>query len=210
MSPTTVAGGITISSAGALSGTPTTAGSFPVTVTATNGVNPDAVKQLTLVVAPANTDVAPGFTGTPADGTVGAPYSFSFTGITGSPAPTFTLDPATVAGGITISSDGTLSGTPTTAGSFPVTVTAANGTAPDAVQAFVLVVAPAGKPGHHRPPPVCTGGKHFNPWVWTWLARRFGSVDSGYAWMHLCFPQHRWTTHNLTVWTRAWTNRHPH
>ncbi len=35
-----------------LHGTPTTAGSFPVTVTATNGVAPNAVKSATLVVAP--------------------------------------------------------------------------------------------------------------------------------------------------------------
>ena len=97
-----------------LSGTPTTAGSFPITVTATNGVAPDAVKMFTLDVAPANTDTPPDFTGTPPGGTVGAAYSFAFTGITGSPAPTFSLTPATIAGGITISAAGVLSGTPTT------------------------------------------------------------------------------------------------
>ena len=103
---------------------------------------PNAVKTFTLVVAPANTDVAPGFTGTPSGGTVGSPYSFSFTGITGSPAPTFAVSPATIAGGITISSAGVLSGTPTTAGSFPITVTASNGVTPNAVKTFTLVVAP--------------------------------------------------------------------
>jgi hypothetical protein len=210
MSPATVAGGITISSGGVLSGTPTTAGSFPITVTASNGVNPDAVKQLTLVVAPVGTGVAPQFTGVPTDGKAGTPYSFSFSGVTGSPAPTFSMSPATVAGGITISADGTLSGTPTTFGSFPITITAANGTAPDAVQAFVLVIESGGKKHEQHHPPVCTGGKHFNPWIWTWLARRFDSVDSGYGWMHLCFPQHRWTVRNLTVWQRAWHGRHPH
>jgi hypothetical protein len=210
MSPATVAGGITISSGGVLSGTPTTAGSFPITVTASNGVNPDAVKQLTLVVAPVGAGVAPQFTGVPTDGKAGTPYSFSFSGVTGSPAPTFSMSPATVAGGITISADGTLSGTPTTFGSFPITITAANGTAPDAVQAFVLVIESGGKKHEQHHPPVCTGGKHFNPWIWTWLARRFDSVDSGYGWMHLCFPQHRWTVRNLTVWQRAWHGRHPH
>jgi hypothetical protein len=161
VSPTTIAGGITISSAGVLSGTPTEAGSFPITVTATNGVAPDAVKPFTIVVAPASTDTPPDFTGTPSSGTVGAAYSFAFTGITGSPAPTFTLDPATVAGGITISSAGVLSGTPTEAGSFPITVTATNGVAPDAVRAGTLVIAPASTevaPGFTGTPPAATVG----------------------------------------------------
>ncbi len=143
LDPATVAGGITISPEGVLSGTPTEAGSFPITVTATNGVAPDAVRTGTLVIAPATTEVAPDFTGTPPAATVGAVYDFAFSGITGSPAPTFSLDPATVAGGITISPEGVLSGTPTDAGSFPITVTAANGVAPDAVKTFTLVVNPA-------------------------------------------------------------------
>ncbi|MGZ4799429.1 MAG: putative Ig domain-containing protein [Acidimicrobiia bacterium] len=140
LSPTPVSG-ITISTAGVLSGTPTTAGSFPITVTASNGITPNAVKTFTLVINPAS--VAPNFTGTPPGGTVGTPYSFAFTGITGSPAPTFTLSPTPVSG-ITISAAGVLSGTPTTAGSFPITVTASNGVAPNAVKTFTLVIAPAG------------------------------------------------------------------
>ena len=141
VSPATIAGGITISAAGVLSGTPTTAGSFPITVTATNGVAPDAVKPFTIDIAPAST--APDFTGTPSSGTVGTAYSFAFTGITGSPAPTFSVSPATIAGGITISAAGVLSGTPTTSGSFPITVTATNGVAPDAVKPFTIDIAPA-------------------------------------------------------------------
>ncbi|MGZ6975943.1 MAG: putative Ig domain-containing protein, partial [Acidimicrobiia bacterium] len=140
LSPTPVSG-ITISTAGVLSGTPTTAGSFPITVTASNGITPNAVKTFTLVINPAS--VAPNFTGTPPGGTVGTPYSFAFTGITGSPAPTFALSPTPVAGGITISSAGVLSGTPTTAGSFPITVTASTGVAPNAVKTFTLVISPA-------------------------------------------------------------------
>jgi hypothetical protein len=100
MYPPTVAGGITINAAGALSGTPTEAGSFPITVTATNGVSPDAVKPFTLVVDPASTDTPPDFTGTPPAGVVGAVYNFSFSA-TGAPTPTFAMEPATIAGGIT-------------------------------------------------------------------------------------------------------------
>ncbi len=175
--PPTIAGGITISSAGVLSGTPTTSGSFPITVTATNGVAPDAVRTGTIDIAPANTDTAPDFTGTPPAATVGAVYDFSFTGVTGSPAPTFTVDPATIAGGITISPAGELTGTPTTEGSFPITVTASNGVAPDAVQTFTLVVNPAEQ--HHQPmcPP--------------WLKHRLQHV-SWYRLFHEDHSRHFW------------------
>ena len=176
MSPADVAGGITLSAAGALSGTPTMAGSFPITVTATNGVAPDAVKQFTLVIAPTSTDVAPDFTGTPPGATVGQAYSFAFSGITGSPAPTFSVDPATIAGGITISPDGVLSGTPTTAGSFMVTVTATNGVAPDAVKQFTIEVSdvtpPPPPPHHHHD---CEFHKwHGHGWHWGWFAWAHG------------------------------------
>ena len=103
-------------------------------------------RPFTIDIAPANTDVAAGLHRHAAGGDGGAVYNFAFTGITGSPAPTFTVDPATIAGGITISPDGVLSGTPTTAGSFPITVTATNGVAPDAVKTFTLVVNPAEAP----------------------------------------------------------------
>src|SRR6476659_4604446 len=146
VSPTTIAGGITISADGVLSGTPTASGSFPITVTAANGIAPDAVKQFTIDISPANTNTPPDFTGTPPAGTVGSAYSFAFTGITGSPTPTFSVSPATIAGGITISAAGVLSGTPTTSGSFPSTGKATNGVAPDAVKMFTIDIAAATSP----------------------------------------------------------------
>jgi len=82
----------------------------------------------------------PGFTGTPPNAGVGQPYSFAFTP-SGFPAPTFTMSPTMVAGGITISTVGVLHGTPTAVGSFPITVTATNGVNPPASHGFTLVVA---------------------------------------------------------------------
>src|SRR5690606_42152066 len=45
--------------------------------------------------------------------------------------------------GLTLSADGVLRGTPTTAGVYSGEVTASNGTAPDAVQPFTISIAAA-------------------------------------------------------------------
>jgi hypothetical protein len=87
-------------------------------------------------VPPAITDGPP-----PSPVIVGTPYTFTFTG-TGSPAPTFSLTGGTLPPGLTLSPAGVLSGTATSAltGSFPnITVTASNGTPPDAPQTFSLL-----------------------------------------------------------------------
>ncbi|MCA1007225.1 putative Ig domain-containing protein [Rhodococcus hoagii] len=70
-------------------------------------------------------DQAPTLTGTPAAGVVGQPYSHTFT-VTGQPAPTVTVTTGTLPDGLDLSTDGVLSGTPTTTDSSTFTVTAAN------------------------------------------------------------------------------------
>ena len=59
----------------------------------------------------------------------------------GLPAPTF-AETGTLPTGLTLNPDGTLSGTPAAdaGGLYPITVTASNGTAPDATETFDLVV----------------------------------------------------------------------
>jgi reprolysin-like metallo-peptidase family M12B/putative Ig domain-containing protein len=86
-------------------------------------------------VAPAITNGPP-----PSLVIVGTPYGFSFAA-TGNPAPTFSLTSGALPPGITLSSGGALSGTATSAGTgdFPsITVTASNGTLPNAQQIFSL------------------------------------------------------------------------
>ena len=129
--------GVLFSSAGLLSGTPTASGSFPVTITASNGVTPNATQSFTLTVS--TTDVAPTITSVNhATFTKGSAGSFTVTA-TGSPAPTFT-EVGTLPTGVLFSSAGLLSGTPTTSGTFPITITAANGVTPNATQSFTLTV----------------------------------------------------------------------
>ncbi|MEO6701696.1 MAG: putative Ig domain-containing protein, partial [Jatrophihabitantaceae bacterium] len=121
-----------------LAGTPTGAGgSFPVTVTANNGVNPNATQTLTITVGQPSTP--PTVTGSPTPATAGQPYSFAFS-TSGTPAPTVTVSAGSLPPGLSLSSSGVLSGTPSTAGSFDLTVQASNGTPPDALNPVTLVV----------------------------------------------------------------------
>ncbi len=84
-------------------------------------------------VAPTITSAAP--TGT---GKVSVPYNFTCTA-TGTAPITFTAPGLPT--GLTISSAGVISGTPTAGGTFNGTITAANGTLPNATQPFSIVVS---------------------------------------------------------------------
>ena len=71
--------------------------------------------------------------------TYGTAGSFSVTA-TGYPAPTFSVTAGTLPSGVTLSSAGALSGTPTASGTFTITITASNGIGTNATQSFTLTV----------------------------------------------------------------------
>ncbi len=131
-----------------LAGTPAagTAGSYPITITAANGVGTSATQSFTLTV-----DQAPAITSAATDtATAGAALSAFTVTTSGYPAPAIT-ETGSLPGGVTFLDNGngtaTLAGTPAagTGGSYPITITAANGTSPNATQSFALIVdqAPA-------------------------------------------------------------------
>jgi hypothetical protein len=126
---------------GLLSGTPTTAGVFTFTVTATNGTPPDAISPtLTITV-----DAPPAFTADspPASAVVGTPYSYTFAA-TGFPAPTFGLASGALPDGLSLDvTTGLLSGTPTKPGVFTFTIKATNGVSPDAVSPTLTITVDA-------------------------------------------------------------------
>ncbi|MGB6746261.1 MAG: Ig-like domain repeat protein, partial [Terracidiphilus sp.] len=129
--------GVTLSSAGILSGTPAagTGGSYSITITASNGVSPNATQNFTLTV-----DQAPAITS--ANSTIltaGTAGSFTITA-TGYPSATFS-ETGVLPTGITLSSAGVLSGTPSGAsGAYPLTITASNGVGSNATQSFTITV----------------------------------------------------------------------
>ena len=75
------------------------------------------------------------------DGQVSAAYSQTLTA-TGSTPITWTIASGSLPTGLSLVGD-TISGTPTTAGTFNFTVKAVNGTSPDATKAFSIVIAVA-------------------------------------------------------------------
>jgi hypothetical protein len=115
----TLPAGMTLSASGLLSGTPTATGTFNFTVRATdaNGCFGEVAVSLT-VACPVITVTNPGTTSFPG----GVALSQTFTQ-TGAATPTFSIGSGTLPTGLTLSTAGVLSGTPTATGSFPITVT---------------------------------------------------------------------------------------
>jgi large repetitive protein len=123
-----------------LAGTPTAQGTFTFTVHAANGVAPNASQSFTLTV-----DAAPVITSADSKTfTVGSAGTFTVRS-TGTPTAALT-ETGSLPGGVTFSDNGdgtaTLAGTPAsgTGGSYPITIGATNGVAPDASQSFTLTV----------------------------------------------------------------------
>ena len=133
----TLPGGLSLSPAGVLSGTPTATGTFSGTVTATNVAGTsDQAFSIVINEVPAFTNGPP-----PNSGTVGTAYNFSFTA-SGTPAPTFQVTAGALPAGLSLSTAGVISGTPTTAGGpFTGTVTASNGIGTPATQDFSITIA---------------------------------------------------------------------
>lgn len=138
--------GVTLDPAsGVLSGVPTVPGTSSFTVGAANGIAPAATTQelaVTITGAPTAPSFSSGST-PPVAGTVGTAYTYRFTA-DGFPAPVFALRSGNLPAGLTLAADGTLSGTPTTAGSSTFRVSASNGVGQPAVsEAITINVAPA-------------------------------------------------------------------
>ncbi len=115
--------GLALSASGQLSGTPATAGTYPISVTATDSSMPPltASTRVSLQVNDSAIVIAPA---SPPAGTVTYAYpSFGFSASGGS-APYTWKASGTLPPGLTLGSDGTVSGTPTQTGAFAFSVTA--------------------------------------------------------------------------------------
>jgi len=121
----TLSPGLNLSTGGLLSGTPTGFGSFSFTIRATDTNGCTGERQYTLSVCPIITINPPSL---PA-GTVGTAYNQSLNASGGASPYTFTVTAGALPGGLSISSGGLLSGTPTTAATVTFTIRATDANA---------------------------------------------------------------------------------
>ncbi|GAA2175717.1 hypothetical protein GCM10009846_26680 [Agrococcus versicolor] len=130
--------GLSLSSTGVLSGTPTQAGTYALRLV---GSNPAGTVGYDSTITVSPTPVAPTISGTPTPliaRTAAAPYAYA---IAGTPQPAVTAT-GTLPPGMTVSPEGVLAGTPTAAGTYAFRVTAAS-TAGEASVDSTVVVRPA-------------------------------------------------------------------
>ena len=136
--------GLVLSSAGAISGTPATAGTFAFTALVTDSGAPAQTQAQTfsLVVRPAALAIT---SSSIINAQAGAAYTSSLTATGGTPAYNWTLASGTLPAGLALGSSGTITGTPTVAGtaSFTVALTDAGTPAQHQTQNLSLTVAPA-------------------------------------------------------------------
>lgn len=137
--------GITLSAAGVLAGTPTTAQTAIFAVRATDANGCVAEINYTIVIAAAG--VCPVVTVSPAvlpSGMVGTPYSQPITASGGLAPYTYTVTIGTLPTGLTLSAAGLLSGTPTAVGTSAVTIRGTDANGCFASTAYSIVIAAAG------------------------------------------------------------------
>jgi large repetitive protein len=137
--------GLTLSSAGVISGTPTAAATANFTVQARDSAARTATRALSIVVSttPATVSVT---TASLPNGMVGAAYSQALAAAGGTTPYTWSVTAGSLPSGLTLSSAGTISGTPASATTANFTVQVRDSAARTATRALSIIVSPASNP----------------------------------------------------------------
>jgi hypothetical protein len=136
----TLPAGLTLTAGGLLSGTPTTQGSSPVTIRATDGASCPGVTTYAMVIAPSSCPVITLAPPTLPSGTLGVAYRQQITASGGTGSYVFSVASGTLPAGLTLSPGGLLSGTPTTLVSSTVTIQATDGSGCPGVITYTISI----------------------------------------------------------------------
>lgn len=143
--------GMTFSSAGVFSGTPSNSGNFNLSIRSTDQYGATGTVSYTISVAAPTIAVSPA---TLPNGTYGSAYSQTVTASGGNGSYSFAVTSGSLPSGMTLASGGALSGTPTASGSYSFTVTATDGNSFTGSRGYTLTIAsptlslsPASVPG---------------------------------------------------------------
>ena len=131
--------GLSLSSVGVITGTPTTAGTSAFSVGVTDAGGQRVTNNFSVTVVAKVSIVA----STPPAGVIGQPYSAALSASNGTAPYSFTVASGSLPAGLTLSSTGMVSGTPTAAGTFSFTVKVTDANAQSAGTAFSITIAPA-------------------------------------------------------------------
>jgi Putative Ig domain len=132
--------GLTLSSAGVISGTPTVLGTFSFTVKVTDSSNPaqSATQALSIKINPAPVVIT---TTSLPNGVVNAAYSATLQATGGAPPLTWSVTVGSLPTGLVLNgATGAITGTPTTAGTSSFTVQAADSSTPPLTATKVLAI----------------------------------------------------------------------
>lgn len=129
--------GVALTTEGALTGTPADGGEFTFTVRVMDGADRVATRHLSLTVERAPTIQ----TGSLPPGDVGEPYTTQLQAAGGTGAYTWSVTDGALPDGLTLSSSGAISGTPTTVGGSTFTVRVTDETAATHSRALSIVIA---------------------------------------------------------------------
>jgi hypothetical protein len=178
-----------------LTGTPTTAGTYPLTIMVADSSTPPLTGTLSVNVQIVDSPIVVATAPVPPAGTVSYGYpAFAFSVASGgSPPFTWGVTSGALPPGLGLAGDGTLDGNPTTVGSSTFTVTATDGAAPARTgsQQFTITVSnPLPPTINNTPPPTATLGVPYSfqftanrgltPFVWSATGTMGGlGVDSG-------------------------------
>ncbi len=128
--------GLSLSSSGLISGTPTTSGSYSFTVTIrnSNSYYGDVVQSHTLYVYPGGANSLP-------NAIRNTYYSAELSNYSSNPSTSYTLSSGSLPNGLSLSSSGLISGTPTTTGNYTFTVKTTNSNNNESYQTYRLTVS---------------------------------------------------------------------